>query len=136
METKKEYKKQGINTMDVLYQNSNYSIETYLTKINTISLVIIKDENFSDYPVLNLNNNVLFDFPERYPKYIKEKIQKLFIRLNKKEIKESEKRIKNLRKQITELKKIYISSNDKTINYLCDCLETETKKITYLKNEK
>lgn len=62
----------------VLFQNKKYSIETYLTANNKISLLVVKDEIFVDYPIKSDNGNIAYDFPEKFPKYIKDKIKKYY----------------------------------------------------------
>ena len=55
----------------VLFQNSKYSIEQYVNCFTGLqSIVIVKDQTFTDFPILYDNGFLGFDFSERLPEYI------------------------------------------------------------------
>jgi len=62
----------------VIFKNSRYSIETYLNGNNEISLLVVKDDTFVDYPIKYDNGDVAFDNPYMLPKYIKNRVIKTY----------------------------------------------------------
>lgn len=58
-----------------LFRNKKYSIESYYFN-SKFNLCIVKDEILVDYPILYDNGDVGYDYPELFPKYIKNKVKK------------------------------------------------------------
>lgn len=64
----------------VLFQNNKYSIESYFnSNTNDLSIVLVIDQFYTDYPIIYDNLDVSYDYPERIPRYIKKKIEKILI---------------------------------------------------------
>jgi len=72
-------KTQYSESIEVLFQNNKYSIETYINKnTNKISIVVIKDKIRSEFPIRYSNGHVVYDNPYILPFYIKNKVKKYF----------------------------------------------------------
>jgi hypothetical protein len=63
----------------VLFQNKKYSIEVYKNdKSNKNRIVLVKDQLYTDWPLKTYDGSVLYDHPEKYPKYIKKLVAKFY----------------------------------------------------------
>jgi hypothetical protein len=68
----------------VLFQNSKYSIEQYVNcNTGLENIVVIKDQTFTDFPIMYSDNSLGFDFPEKLPEYIKKKVRFYYPRIRK-----------------------------------------------------
>jgi len=67
----------------VLWQNHKYSIESYLTVDERINIVVVKDKIYTDFPIMYESGIIAYDRPEKLPKYVKNKVEKIWPILRK-----------------------------------------------------